>query len=115
MDTTYEPKAKTKYFIRSSDIEDWLREQYDVPHFNVASDLQENASPDGSYSLTVDGEISDYNKDDLDEFFSQLEEQRGDDTPYVAPEAHFMTKPLMNKLAADGHIPKGDYVIQFSF
>lgn len=111
---TYDPKSKTKYFIDHGEIEEWLREQYDVPHFNVLSDLQENASPGGSYSVRVDGEISDYEQGDLDDFFDQLEEQRGKEV-YVAPDTYHMTGTLMNKLAADGHIPTGNYVIEMDF
>jgi len=115
--TTYEPKTETKYFIDQHDVENWLQEQYGVPHFNVASDLEENSSPDGSYSLQITGEVSEYYQENLNEFFTQVEEQKTDDndTPYVAPDTRFMTKPLMYKLAADGHIPTGNYVIQFSF
>ena len=113
MSTTYEPKTETKYIISQHDIEDWLEEQYGVPRFNVASDLEENASPDGSYSLTVDGEISDYNRDYLQDFFNQVEEQ--EEKMYIAPDTRYLTGTLMNKLAADGHIPTGSYEIQFSF
>ena len=111
--STYSPKSKTRYVISQYDIEDWLEEQYGVPHFNVASDLQEDASPDGSYTVIVDGEISDYDRGGLEDFFEQLEEQ--EDTMYVAPDTYHLTDTLLNKLALDDHIPIGHYEINFSF
>lgn len=114
MGTTYEPKSKTKYFVPQWDVEEWLQEQYDIPHFNVPSDLEESASPGGSYAVSVDGEIEDYEQKGIQDFFEQLEEQKNN-VVYVAPDTRHMTGPLMNKLAQDGHIPKGEYVIEMDF
>lgn len=113
LNTTYKPDVQVKYVISQHDIEDWLEEQYDVPHFNVASDLQEDASPDGSYSVRVDREISDYERGKLEDFFNQVEKQDG--TMYVAPDTYHLTDTLLNKLALDDHIPIGHYEINFSF
>lgn len=117
MGTTYDPKSKTTYFIEQWDLENWLQEQYDIPRFNVPSDLEESASPDGSYTVNVDGEISDYKQDGVNKFFEDAKEQKkkSDDIPYVAPDTRHMTGPLLNKLAQDGHIPKGKYVIELTF
>ena len=113
MSTTYEPKAKTKYFIDQNDVERWVSEQYGIQGFNVPSDLQEYASPEGSYTVSADGEISDYRKEEFEEW---LEEAQSKELgKYESLSSRLMTDPLMNKLADDGHIPKGEYVISISY
>lgn len=106
---TYDPDAKTKYFVDATEFEDWLREQYDVPGFNVPLDLQEFASPDGAYMVSVDGDLSDRDRNELDDFLEAVEE-RG-----VVPDTRFMTDRFLNRLAADGHIPEGEYVVEMTF
>lgn len=109
---TYEPKQKTKYFVDQGAIEYWIKEQYDAP-FNVPADLAEFGSPEGDFTVKVDGEVDEWNKDKLEDYFDEVEEL--EDDSLHNPSSRLLTKPMMNKLARDGHIPEGEYVISLSY
>jgi hypothetical protein len=110
---TYDPKEKTKYFVRQGEVENWIEEQYDVP-FNVPADLAEFGSPEGDFTVSVDGEVSEWKEDDLEAYFDKVEELK-DEPGYRTADSRLLTEPFMNKLAQDGHIPEGEYVISLSY
>jgi hypothetical protein len=102
-DTTYNPRAKTKYFVSQHEVENWVEEQYDVS-FSVPADLTSSVAPDSDYSVSAkNGILDEYEQKKLNEFL---------DDP--SSENH-ITSALIRKLAEDGHIPEGEYVISISY
>ena len=113
MDTTYEPDKEVTYSVDSYEVEDWIEEQFGIP-FNVAADLQPDASPDGEFKLDVTGEfLDDYEKSRFEEFM--VEHQGKEYKGYEEVSGNMRTRQFMTQLAKGGHIPEGTYVISFSY
>ncbi len=92
-------EVKTIYEVDYWDLDELVQGLYDKDY--EFPDVQE-ASNDSSYQFKVTGEIREWDVQNADAI-------RGGNIP------HYSNRLLMNVLAADGHIEKGDYVIKVSW
>jgi len=80
----------------------------------MATDLGPDASPNGEYKLHAkESLLTGYDEKKLNEF---LDEHQGREfKKYETVSGTGLTPSFMCKLAEDGHIPEGTYIISFSY